>query len=1030
VLGKDVDKAVLNSALGSVLRTGSDYIKTGIKDLSSSLRTAYDDATNSGKNLESNIKRQEEIVTAYNSGVQDLETARAPLQSDYDKYLDAKDGYENYDARMAREGYQVYGDEYGSSYGKFVGGEWGPIDGGSEGSWMGWVGRQWVAAPTQGEFLANANTYAEKVNAALPAYEKLAEESKETLAGLSTELDGLKTALPALEKTFIDQKTALDTTVKAFQEQEEANAQFITNLVKDTTDAKLSIEQATGETLTDEQLDGFVQTGDVKSAAATYIDTNTTDRDEAEVALNTLGYTGTSGEIESFVGRTKDADLASNVEAYVDPRQMTADEFAGYAGEENFIYDPADTSFLDQYVGQRDEAATADLFRTYADPLATTDQEARDIYMQQYADLYGVDAEDVSDDTVGQFFADEGNTAESDYTGGVQNRLSQDLGFDDYADRTYAVESMGEDRPDAGMWEDFQTTSGVVGMEDTGLMPTQFVETDQAADLLPETPGAEEVAVATPDETNEQTADQAGAEPDFTQTLTGMMEQEQEQPTDYGPGVQVAAAPVGQSDVMSDVGPDPIQSIGLQSVSEQPISRTAGTGVASLLSAEPEQAEKPQSALSTTEGTSVYNALTGADTTGTIAQRVLESDPDAIQTGGVYSGAENEIAAGDTITQKYLGDTSEKQKALDDIGLTGTAGKNETTGPSQTDQALRTTAGDSPQESSLLTPEPLGRTTLPTGQSAKNIGELDMGDEYDEFAGVDEAVQQNAMEDIMERGYNGDAAPAAGDIASMLPSMQDEPDYSDGVAPFIDADGNTHYFTPDGGQVIYFADGRVQTMNSDGRNVFYLPDGSMVDYDDINNPNGRVRTFGADANGKPSATYGGTPTKKGGVNWDKVADKLLTPKMGALLAGAALGAASGPKGINPRGLRSIELGTGAQRVQTGAKGTGGKGGVRYFEKRAEGGAINGYAGGGGLGYLKGAHDGMADQINATIDNKRPAKLSGGEFVIPADVVSHLGNGNSDAGAKQLYALMERVRKARTGNDKQGKQINPKKYLPK
>jgi hypothetical protein len=73
---------------------------------------------------------------------------------------------------------------------------------------------------------------------------------------------------------------------------------------------------------------------------------------------------------------------------------------------------------------------------------------------------------------------------------------------------------------------------------------------------------------------------------------------------------------------------------------------------------------------------------------------------------------------------------------------------------------------------------------------------------------------------------------------------------------------------------------------------------------------------------------------------------------------------------------------------------------------------------------------MADQINATIDNKRPAKLSGGEFVIPADVVSHLGNGNSEAGAKQLYELMSRIRKERTGTPKQAKQVNPKKYLPR
>lgn len=80
-------------------------------------------------------------------------------------------------------------------------------------------------------------------------------------------------------------------------------------------------------------------------------------------------------------------------------------------------------------------------------------------------------------------------------------------------------------------------------------------------------------------------------------------------------------------------------------------------------------------------------------------------------------------------------------------------------------------------------------------------------------------------------------------------------------------------------------------------------------------------------------------------------------------------------------------------------------------------------------YLAGATDGMADRIPATIENKQPAKLSHGEFVIPADVVSHLGNGNSDAGAQRLYGMMDKVRKARTGTTKQGKQINPNKFMP-
>lgn len=80
-------------------------------------------------------------------------------------------------------------------------------------------------------------------------------------------------------------------------------------------------------------------------------------------------------------------------------------------------------------------------------------------------------------------------------------------------------------------------------------------------------------------------------------------------------------------------------------------------------------------------------------------------------------------------------------------------------------------------------------------------------------------------------------------------------------------------------------------------------------------------------------------------------------------------------------------------------------------------------------YLAGPTDGMADKIPSSIDGKQPAKLSHGEFVVPADVVSHLGNGNSDAGANELYKMMDRVRKARTGTTKQGKRIDPAKFTP-
>jgi len=89
--------------------------------------------------------------------------------------------------------------------------------------------------------------------------------------------------------------------------------------------------------------------------------------------------------------------------------------------------------------------------------------------------------------------------------------------------------------------------------------------------------------------------------------------------------------------------------------------------------------------------------------------------------------------------------------------------------------------------------------------------------------------------------------------------------------------------------------------------------------------------------------------------------------------------------------------------------------------------LGSYSDGGRL--LKGPGDGMSDNIPATIGRKQPARLAEGEFVVPADVVSHLGNGSTDAGAKKLYDMMNKVRKARTGQTKQGRQINPDKYMP-
>jgi hypothetical protein len=103
------------------------------------------------------------------------------------------------------------------------------------------------------------------------------------------------------------------------------------------------------------------------------------------------------------------------------------------------------------------------------------------------------------------------------------------------------------------------------------------------------------------------------------------------------------------------------------------------------------------------------------------------------------------------------------------------------------------------------------------------------------------------------------------------------------------------------------------------------------------------------------------------------------------------------------------------------------------------GGLSGYASGGisyGLGgysdggrLLRGPGDGMSDNIPAVIGKKQPARLADGEFVVPADVVSHLGNGSTEAGAKHLYAMMDKIRKARTGKTKQAPAVKADKYIP-
>lgn len=106
------------------------------------------------------------------------------------------------------------------------------------------------------------------------------------------------------------------------------------------------------------------------------------------------------------------------------------------------------------------------------------------------------------------------------------------------------------------------------------------------------------------------------------------------------------------------------------------------------------------------------------------------------------------------------------------------------------------------------------------------------------------------------------------------------------------------------------------------------------------------------------------------------------------------------------------------------------------------GAMGGYAAGGdvydlgsysdGGRLLRGPGDGVSDSIPAVIGNKQPARLADGEFVVPARIVSELGNGSTEAGARKLYAMMDRVQKARrktVGKDRVAANTRADKHLP-
>ena len=170
-----------------------------------------------------------------------------------------------------------------------------------------------------------------------------------------------------------------------------------------------------------------------------------------------------------------------------------------------------------------------------------------------------------------------------------------------------------------------------------------------------------------------------------------------------------------------------------------------------------------------------------------------------------------------------------------------------------------------------------------------------------------------------------------------------------------------------------------------------------------------------------------SPTSANATNGMDVASDAAT----AAGAGTSAGV-GGPAGEGSTGMGS----------DTGGDGGGGDGEARgglspYFKHHMATGGLSdahynlgGYSDGGRL--LRGPGDGVSDSIPAVIGKKQPARLADGEFVVPARIVSELGNGSTEAGARKLYAMMDRIqasRKNTVGKGKVAKNNRADKYLP-
>jgi hypothetical protein len=194
-----------------------------------------------------------------------------------------------------------------------------------------------------------------------------------------------------------------------------------------------------------------------------------------------------------------------------------------------------------------------------------------------------------------------------------------------------------------------------------------------------------------------------------------------------------------------------------------------------------------------------------------------------------------------------------------------------------------------------------------------------------------------------------------------------------------------------------------------------LPAPDVPGYADLGQDFGRQRQY-FNQYYRPAQTVAQAPAPAPSTTTTMPADYMYGGGMAAGGPVESMSAANVYDMQNARGGVSdmgIDVSTGMQRMADG--------GVSHLGDYSDGGRL-----------LRGPGDGVSDSIPATIAGKRPARLADGEFVIPARIVSELGTGSTEAGARKLYAMMNRVQQARgqtTGKGRVAKNTRADRYLP-